>query len=170
MGSWRDASPSRLRNGYARTHYRMAERRRWRRRDWPKQQLAGAEDGRFNTGDRVSTDSLVDEKQGGQMLSRVRGLRRQLGDGVGVSLCAVHITDNLRLKPREYVVSLRGNRDRALADRAELRAGGEQRSQGAADCGNRDSGAGVWRCGALDCAGLEEQALAAGYSVVTRRP
>ena len=51
---------------------------------------------------------LVDEKQGGQMLNRVRGLRRHLAKELGFMVPPVHITDNLRLKPREYVVSLRG--------------------------------------------------------------
>ena len=51
---------------------------------------------------------LVDEKQGGQMLNRVRSLRRHLAAELGFVVPPVHITDNLRLKPREYVVSLRG--------------------------------------------------------------
>jgi flagellar biosynthesis protein FlhA len=51
---------------------------------------------------------LVDEKQGGQMLNRVRSLRRHLASELGFVVPPVHITDNLRLKPREYVVSLRG--------------------------------------------------------------
>jgi flagellar biosynthesis protein FlhA len=52
--------------------------------------------------------SMVDEKQGGQMLNRVRALRRHLATELGFIVPPVHITDNLRLKPREYVVSLRG--------------------------------------------------------------
>jgi len=51
---------------------------------------------------------LVDEKQGGQMLNRVRSLRRHLATELGFIVPPVHITDNLRLKPREYCVSLRG--------------------------------------------------------------
>ena len=51
---------------------------------------------------------LVDEKQGGQMLNRVRSLRRHLATELGFVVPPVHITDNLRLKPREYTVSLRG--------------------------------------------------------------
>ena len=56
---------------------------------------------------------LVDEKQGGQMLNRVRALRRHLATELGFIVPPVHITDNLRLKPREYCVSLRGLRLRA---------------------------------------------------------
>jgi flagellar biosynthesis protein FlhA len=51
---------------------------------------------------------LVDDKQGGQLLSRVRSLRRHLSSEMGFLVPAVHISDNLRLKPREYVISLRG--------------------------------------------------------------
>jgi flagellar biosynthesis protein FlhA len=51
---------------------------------------------------------LVDEKQGGQLLSRVRSLRRHLSAEMGFLVPPVHISDNLRLKPREYVFSLRG--------------------------------------------------------------
>ena len=51
---------------------------------------------------------LVDEKQGGQLLARVRALRRHLSSEMGFLVPPVHISDNLRLKPREYVISLRG--------------------------------------------------------------
>ena len=50
---------------------------------------------------------LVDEKQGGQMLARVRALRKHLAKELGFIIPPVHITDNLRLKPREYTISLR---------------------------------------------------------------
>jgi flagellar biosynthesis protein FlhA len=51
---------------------------------------------------------LVDTKQGGQLLQRVRALRKHLAAQLGFIVPPVHITDNLRLKPREYVVYLRG--------------------------------------------------------------
>ena len=51
---------------------------------------------------------LVDEKQGGQMLQRVRSLRRHLTTELGFLIPPVHISDNLRLRAREYVFSLRG--------------------------------------------------------------
>ncbi|MGH9350850.1 MAG: flagellar biosynthesis protein FlhA [Terriglobia bacterium] len=50
---------------------------------------------------------LVDEAQGGQMLKRVRALRRHLALQLGFVIPPVHITDNPQLKPREYVVRLR---------------------------------------------------------------
>jgi flagellar biosynthesis protein FlhA len=51
---------------------------------------------------------LVDEKQGGQLLNRVRSLRRHLSAEMGFLVPPVHISDNLRLRPREYLFSLRG--------------------------------------------------------------
>ncbi len=51
---------------------------------------------------------LVDQKQGGQMLPRIRALRRHLATELGFIVPAIHITDNMRLKPREYVLRLRG--------------------------------------------------------------
>lgn len=52
--------------------------------------------------------ALVDEKQGGQLLQRVRALRRHLAVQLGFMVPPVHITDNMKLRPREYVISLRG--------------------------------------------------------------
>ena len=51
---------------------------------------------------------LVDSKQGGQLLQRVRALRGNLAIHLGFIVPPVHITDNLRLNPREYVIKLRG--------------------------------------------------------------
>jgi flagellar biosynthesis protein FlhA len=51
---------------------------------------------------------LVDAQQGGQLLARVRALRSNLALQLGFIVPPVHITDNPRLKPREYVISLRG--------------------------------------------------------------
>ncbi|HVB88416.1 MAG TPA: flagellar biosynthesis protein FlhA [Candidatus Dormibacteraeota bacterium] len=50
---------------------------------------------------------LVDQKQSGQILPRIRALRRHLATELGFIVPAIHITDNMRLKPREYVVRLR---------------------------------------------------------------
>ena len=51
---------------------------------------------------------LVDQAQGGQLLLRVRALRKHLAAQLGFVVPPVHITDNPQLKPREYVVRLRG--------------------------------------------------------------
>jgi flagellar biosynthesis protein FlhA len=51
---------------------------------------------------------FVDEARGGQLLKRIRALRRHLATQLGFLIPAVHITDNPQLKPREYVMKLRG--------------------------------------------------------------
>jgi len=51
---------------------------------------------------------LVDKQRGGQMLARVKALRSNLAVQLGFILPPVHITDNARLAPRQYVISLRG--------------------------------------------------------------
>jgi flagellar biosynthesis protein FlhA len=51
---------------------------------------------------------IVDTSQGGQLLGRVRALRRHLSPQLGFVIPPVHITDNLKLKSHEYVVSIRG--------------------------------------------------------------
>jgi flagellar biosynthesis protein FlhA len=51
---------------------------------------------------------LVDTKQGGQLLGKVRSLRKQLAQQLGFLVPSIHITDNLTLKEREYVIYLRG--------------------------------------------------------------
>ncbi len=51
---------------------------------------------------------LVDQGRGGQMLARVKALRSNLAQQLGFILPPVHITDNARLTPREYVIYLRG--------------------------------------------------------------
>src|SRR5580693_2617553 len=51
---------------------------------------------------------LVDQAQGGQLLQRIRALRRHLALQLGFLVPSIHITDNMKLKPREYVIHLRG--------------------------------------------------------------
>lgn len=52
--------------------------------------------------------SFVDEKQGGQLLNRIRGVRKKLAQQMGFLVPPIHITDNLALRENEYVVLLRG--------------------------------------------------------------
>jgi len=52
--------------------------------------------------------ALVDSQRGGQLLARVKALRSNLAMQLGFIVPPVHITDNAKLKPREYVISLRG--------------------------------------------------------------
>lgn len=51
---------------------------------------------------------LVDVKKGGQLLARVKSLRKSLAQQLGFLVPSIHITDNLSLKEREYVIYLRG--------------------------------------------------------------
>ena len=51
---------------------------------------------------------LVDEKQGGQLLNRIKGIRKKLAQQLGFMVPPVHITDNLSLRENEYVIQLRG--------------------------------------------------------------
>lgn len=51
---------------------------------------------------------LVDAKQGGQLLARVKSLRKNLAQALGFLVPSVHITDNLSMKEKEYVIYLRG--------------------------------------------------------------
>jgi len=52
--------------------------------------------------------SLVDENQGGTLLSRVKGIRRQIATETGVVVPPVHIADNLQLAPRAYAILVKG--------------------------------------------------------------
>ena len=52
--------------------------------------------------------SLVDESQGGTLLSRVKGIRRQIATETGVVVPPVHIADNLQLAPRAYAILVKG--------------------------------------------------------------
>lgn len=51
---------------------------------------------------------IVDTQRGGQLLARIKALRNNLAQQLGFIVPPVHITDNARLQPREYVISLRG--------------------------------------------------------------
>ena len=51
---------------------------------------------------------MVDQQRGGQLLARVKALRSNLAVQLGFIVPPVHITDNARLAPREYVINLRG--------------------------------------------------------------
>ncbi len=51
---------------------------------------------------------LVDTAQGGELLERVRAIRRQTAQDLGFVVPSVHIRDNLQLKPHEYSVLLKG--------------------------------------------------------------
>jgi flagellar biosynthesis protein FlhA len=109
---------------------------------------------------------LVDAKQGGQLLARVKSLRKNLAQQLGFLVPSIHITDNLSLKEREYVVYLRGveiarwemRRDRLLAVNSNPKPGdlsGQETREPAFDSPAK------WIT-----PDLQAQAIAAGYAVV----
>jgi flagellar biosynthesis protein FlhA len=52
--------------------------------------------------------ALVDEKQGGSLLSRIRAIRRQIALDTGMVVPPVHVADNLQLGARAYSILLKG--------------------------------------------------------------
>ena len=51
---------------------------------------------------------LVDKEQDGDLLKRIKGLRKKFALDVGFLAPAVHIRDNLELRPNAYVILLKG--------------------------------------------------------------
>jgi flagellar biosynthesis protein FlhA len=51
---------------------------------------------------------LVDKSQGGELLSRIKGVRKKLSQEFGFLVPSVHIRDNLDLDPNVYQISLMG--------------------------------------------------------------
>ena len=51
---------------------------------------------------------LVDKNQGGQLMSRIKGVRKKLTQEVGFLIPPVHIRDNLELAPSAYRITLMG--------------------------------------------------------------
>jgi len=52
--------------------------------------------------------ALVDRAQDGELLKRIKGLRKKFALDVGFLAPAVHIRDNLELRPNAYVITLKG--------------------------------------------------------------
>jgi flagellar biosynthesis protein FlhA len=110
--------------------------------------------------------NLVDVQQGGQLLARVKALRSSLAVQLGFIVPPIHITDNVRLKPREYVISLRGVEiarwemleDKVLAISSEL---APPKLDGTPTREPAFGVAALWIARAL-----ESQALTSGYAVV----
>lgn len=53
---------------------------------------------------------MVDANQGGDLLERIAGIRKQLATELGVIVPAIRIRDNVRLKPNEYQIKIKGIR------------------------------------------------------------
>ncbi len=110
--------------------------------------------------------ALVDQQHGGQLLARVRALRSSLALQLGFIVPSVHITDNARLKAREYVISLRGveiarwemHEDHLLAISSDATP------PALAGTATREPAFGVSALWIIP--GLQNEALAKGYAVV----
>jgi flagellar biosynthesis protein FlhA len=110
--------------------------------------------------------ALVDQEHGGQLLARVRALRSSLALQLGFIVPSVHITDNARLKAREYVISLRGvevarwemHEDHLLAISSDAAP------PPLAGTATREPAFGVSALWIVS--GLQNEALAKGYAVV----
>jgi len=51
---------------------------------------------------------LVDRNQDGELLRRIRGIRKKIAQELGYLVPSVHIRDNLELKPNQYRIQLKG--------------------------------------------------------------
>ncbi|MDR1036498.1 MAG: flagellar biosynthesis protein FlhA [Deltaproteobacteria bacterium] len=52
---------------------------------------------------------LVDEEQGGELLERIRSIRRQFALESGFIVPPMHVRDNLQLRPGEYAILIKGD-------------------------------------------------------------
>ena len=52
--------------------------------------------------------SIVDVQQGGEFLNRIRSIRKQVAQDLGLIVPPVNVTDNLKLAPRQYSILLKG--------------------------------------------------------------
>ncbi|MCU4121090.1 flagellar biosynthesis protein FlhA [Variovorax sp. N23] len=51
---------------------------------------------------------LVDQSQKGELLGRIKSIRKKIAQDIGFLVPVVHIRDNLEIKPNSYIVSLKG--------------------------------------------------------------
>lgn len=52
---------------------------------------------------------MVDAEQAGDLLERIRAFRLQIAKEIGIVVAPIHIQDNMKLKPGEYSILLKGN-------------------------------------------------------------
>jgi flagellar biosynthesis protein FlhA len=52
--------------------------------------------------------TIVDDKQGGTLLSRLRSIRKQIAAETGLVVPPIHVADNLQLGPRTYSILVKG--------------------------------------------------------------
>jgi flagellar biosynthesis protein FlhA len=109
---------------------------------------------------------LVEGGAQSPLLRRIAGIRRQLATDLGYLLPAVRVTDNLQLKAREYIVSLKG----VEIGRCELPAGMDMAIPTSRDCPKLDGIPTKEPAFGIPAiwipAEKAEEARAAGYTVV----
>lgn len=109
---------------------------------------------------------LVDRNQGGQLMDRIRGVRRKLTHEVGFLIPPVHIRDNLELAPNGYRITLLGV---AIAE-AEIQADRDLAINPGQVFGDLDGIATRDPAFGMDAVWIEshqrEQAQTLGYTVV----
>jgi flagellar biosynthesis protein FlhA len=109
---------------------------------------------------------LVDRNQGGELMGRIKGVRKKLSEELGFLVQAVHIRDNLELAPNAYRITILGapvGESEVFADR-EMAINPGQVSGTIQGAPTKDPAFGleaVW----IDKA-RREQAQAQGYTVV----
>jgi flagellar biosynthesis protein FlhA len=109
---------------------------------------------------------LVDRNQGGELMGRIKGVRKKLSEELGFLVQAVHIRDNLELGPNSYRITILGapvGESEVFPDR-ELAINPGQVSGAIPGSATKDPAFGleaVW----IDKA-RREQAQAQGYTVV----
>ncbi|SPK76070.1 putative flagellar export pore protein (plasmid) [Cupriavidus taiwanensis] len=110
--------------------------------------------------------TLVDRAQDGELLGRIKSIRKKVAQEIGFLVPVVHIRDNLELKPNAYRITLKGveiGRGEAMPGQwVAINPG--QVSGTLPGAATRDPAFGlpaVW----ID-AGIKEQAQAYGYTVV----
>lgn len=109
---------------------------------------------------------MVDKSQGGQLLGRIKGVRKKLSQEMGFLMPSVHIRDNLDLLPNAYRVTLMG----VTIDEAEIYPDRELAINPGQVFGNVNGIAGKDPAFGLDAVWIEpgqrDQAQTMGYTVV----
>lgn len=109
---------------------------------------------------------LVDKSQGGQLLSRIKGVRKKLSQELGFLVPSVHIRDNLDLLPNAYRITLMG----VAIDEAEIHPDRELAINPGQVFGNISGIAAKDPAFGLDAVWIEksqrDQAQTMGYTVV----
>jgi flagellar biosynthesis protein FlhA len=110
--------------------------------------------------------SLVDQKQNGELLGRIKGVRKKLSQELGFLIHSVHIRDNLMLAPNAYRITLH---DVPISE-GEVHPGREMAINPGQVFGDLDGIIGKDPAFSLDTVWIDaaqrEEAQAKGYTVV----